>query len=49
VVKWASRSANGVAHKLAKEGCGLELCQSWFTMYPDCIVDALAHDLSGFE
>jgi ribonuclease HI len=49
VVKWARRSANGVAHKLAKEGCGLELSQSWFTMYPDCIVDVLAHDLSGFE
>jgi ribonuclease HI len=27
-VRWARRTANGVAHVLAKEGCGLELNNS---------------------
>jgi hypothetical protein len=46
-VKWARRTANGVAHILAKEGCGLEICKSWFLVYPDCIANVLMQDLSG--
>jgi hypothetical protein len=45
VVKWVRRSANSVAHKLAKEGCDLELCKTWFLFSPDCIVDGLARDM----
>jgi hypothetical protein len=32
-VKWAWRTANGVAHILAKDDCGLEICKLgfWFT------------------
>jgi hypothetical protein len=35
-VKWARRTANGVAHSLAKEGCGLESDRVWF-MVPPCV------------
>jgi ribonuclease HI len=47
VVKWARRSANGVAHKLAKVGCGSELCNNWMFNPPDCIADFLDSDLAG--
>jgi ribonuclease HI len=30
VVKWVRRTANGAAHILAKEGCGLEISKTWF-------------------
>jgi hypothetical protein len=45
VVKWARRSANSVAHRLAKESCVLELCKTWFLFSSDCIVDDLARDM----
>jgi ribonuclease HI len=46
-VRWARRSANGVAHVLAKEGCGSEINQTWFIVPPSSIVNLLASDLSG--
>jgi hypothetical protein len=46
-VKWARRSANEAAHKLAKEGCILELIKSWFIVPPSCIENSLATDLAG--
>jgi hypothetical protein len=30
VIKWARRTANTVAHKLAQEGCGIECSKTWF-------------------
>jgi ribonuclease HI len=45
VIKWARRSANGVAHKLAKEGCGLGSNRIWFNLFPACIEGELARDL----
>jgi hypothetical protein len=47
VVKWVRRTANSVAHRLAKESCDLELCKTWFLFPPDCIVDVLAQDIPG--
>ncbi|XP_071674252.1 uncharacterized protein [Lolium perenne] len=47
VVKWVRRSANSVAHILAKKSCDLELCKTWFLFSPDCIVDELAQDMPG--
>jgi hypothetical protein len=47
VVKWAWRTANGATHILAKEGCGLEVCNVWFLVHPDCIGNALIQDMSG--
>jgi hypothetical protein len=44
-IKWARRSANGIAHKLAKEGCGLSSSNIWFIHYPTCIEGELARDL----
>lgn len=35
VVRWVRRSANRVAHRLAKEGCDNELCKTWFTFSID--------------
>jgi hypothetical protein len=45
VVKWVRRSANAVAHTLAKEGSGLEYSRTWFIVFPDCIKGMLARDL----
>jgi hypothetical protein len=45
VIKWARRSANGVAHKLAKEGCSLSSNSIWFNLFPACIEGELARDL----
>jgi hypothetical protein len=44
VVKWVRRSANAVAHNLAKEGCVLGLNKVWFLFPPDCIKDVLSVD-----
>jgi ribonuclease HI len=45
-IKWARRTANTVAHKLAQEGCGIVCNKSWFLFPPSCIKDALDLDLS---
>jgi hypothetical protein len=39
------RSGNGVAHKLAKEGCKNKLCNTWVSSFPDYVLDALARDI----
>lgn len=44
LVKWARRSANSVAHNLAKEGCVLELSKTWFPVFLDCTKAALDFD-----
>jgi ribonuclease HI len=46
-VKWARRTTNMAAHTLAKEGCGLEVCNNWFLVHPDCIGHILAQDMAG--
>jgi ribonuclease HI len=46
VIKWERRTANTVAHKLAKEGCGVQGSKTWFLLFPDCIKDVLDLDLS---
>jgi ribonuclease HI len=47
VVKWVRRSANSVAHILAREGCGLGVNKTWFISVPACIMIAMDLDLSG--
>jgi hypothetical protein len=46
VVKWARRSANEVAHRLAKEGCELNSARIWLDVSPDCIKNALYSDVA---
>jgi ribonuclease HI len=46
VIKWARRTANTVAHKLAKEGCGMGCSKTWFLFPPSCIKVGLDMDLS---
>jgi hypothetical protein len=46
VVKWARRSANEVAHRLAKEGCELSSDRVWLDVSPDCIKNALYSDVA---
>lgn len=49
-IRWVRRSANGAAHRLAKEGCQLGLCKTWFTEPLVCVRDVLIRDLSdAFE
>lgn len=33
-VIWTRRGANKVAHILAREGCRLGLCKTWFHVFP---------------
>jgi hypothetical protein len=42
MIKHVRRSGNGVAHKLAKEGCINKL---WVSSYPDYVLDVLARDI----
>jgi hypothetical protein len=44
-VKWVRHSANGVAHSLAKEGCGLEIDRVWNVVPPVCIESVLYQDM----
>jgi hypothetical protein len=46
LVKWARRSANEVAHRLAKEGCDLGSSRIWLDVPPECIKDALYLDVA---
>jgi ribonuclease HI len=46
VVRWARRSANEVAHRLAKEGCELSSARVWLDVSPDCIKNALYSDVA---
>jgi hypothetical protein len=41
------RSANSVAHILAREGCELGVNKTWFISVHACIMDAMDLDLSG--
>jgi ribonuclease HI len=45
MIKHVRRSGNGVAHKLAKEGCINKLCNTWVSSYPDYVLDVLARDI----
>jgi ribonuclease HI len=40
-VQYARRSANGVAHRLAQEGCKNKVCNTWLGVPPDWIVNLL--------
>ena len=48
LVRTVRRSANGVAHSLAKEGCENKSCMVWTGNLPDCIVNLLELDMSRF-
>jgi ribonuclease HI len=41
------RSANGVAHRLAQEGCVNKRCNVWEVVPPDFIVNCISLDMSG--
>jgi ribonuclease HI len=41
------RSANGVAHSLAQEGCVNKRCNTWVEVPPDLVVNRLSLDLFG--
>jgi ribonuclease HI len=41
-VRHVRRDANGVAHRLASEGCGNKLCNTWLVSPPEFIVNVLA-------
>lgn len=45
-VKWVRRSANVVAHRLAKEGCGNKLCKTWLHAPPECIMNSVLSERS---
>jgi ribonuclease HI len=46
-VRHARRAANGVAHRLASEGCGNKLCNTWLGSPPEFIVNILASEYAG--
>jgi hypothetical protein len=43
-VAWVRRSANKVAHALAREGFGNLLCKAWFHAAPECVLSELDAD-----
>ena len=44
-VSWIRRSANVVAHKLAKVGVGEDLCKVWVGDTPDYVLDVLSDEI----
>ena len=46
-VRHVRRSCNGVAHRLAKEGCENKTCNSWVGSPPNWVVNCLASDIAG--
>lgn len=45
MIVWVRLWVNEVAHSLAKEGCTIELCKTWFCILPDCVRMGLNSDL----
>lgn len=41
-VAWVRRSANKVAHILAREGCIKSLCKTWLHVSPECVSSEIA-------
>jgi ribonuclease HI len=46
-VQHARRSANEVAHRLAKEGCSNKICNTWVGVPPDWVVNLLDTDCAS--
>ncbi|KAE8771858.1 ADP-ribosylation factor-like protein 8B-A [Hordeum vulgare] len=44
-VTWVRRSANSVAHKLARVGVAEELCKVWLMVPPDFILDMVSNEI----
>ena len=44
-VSWTRRSANVVAHKLARVGVGEDLCKVWVQDTPDYVLDVLSDEI----
>lgn len=47
-VSWVSRSTNVAAHKLAKVGVGDELCNVWWGVTPDFVLDVISDDIPSY-
>jgi hypothetical protein len=47
MVTLVRRSANGVAHRFAQEGCVNKRCNVWEVVPPDFIVNCISLDMSG--
>lgn len=47
-VSWIRRSANVVAHKLARVGVGDELCKVWLEAPPDFVLNVLSDEIPNF-
>lgn len=43
-VAWVRRSANKVAHVLAREGCTKSLYKTWLHVSPECVSSEIASD-----
>ena len=47
-ISWVRRSANSVAHALAREGVSSEMCTVWLHQPPDCILHTLAAEIPAY-
>ncbi|XP_019198406.1 PREDICTED: uncharacterized protein LOC109192287 [Ipomoea nil] len=45
-ISYVNRTANSVAHNLAREACSMSVRQEWVSTPPSCIVNELCTDLS---
>jgi ribonuclease HI len=45
LVTYVRRSCNGVAHRLAKEGCRNNLCEVWLRSPPEFVMNLVASDV----
>lgn len=47
-MSWVRRTANGAAHKLAKEGIRIARNKVWLAEPPDSILQIVADEIPGF-
>ena len=47
-MSWVRRSANEVAHRLAKERVSIRMNKEWLEVPPGCILQAVADEISDF-
>jgi hypothetical protein len=47
LVTHVRRSCNGVAHRLAKEGCGNKLSEIWMGSPPEFVLNLVTSDVDG--
>jgi len=48
MLTWMKQEANGAADKLAKVGLGDEVCNVWWAVPPECILQIISDEIPSY-